>query len=296
LSTKIQVRRDLAANWTTANPTLLRGEIGYEYDTVKVKIGNGISDWASLPYAIVSQTMVEDLIADHADRTDNPHSVTKAQIGLGDVPNVDATLRSNHTGTQAVSTISDFETATDARIDLQKGVSLGLATLDTGGKVPVSQLPSTLMEYLGTWNATTNTPTLANGTPANTADDAGSVYLCSVAGTVNFGAGPITFTAGDWVILSSSLVWEKSINSNLVSSVNGYQGIVSLTKSDIGLSNVDNISAANLRDRSTHTGTQLASTISDFTAVVLDITTQNLEGGSPFTVYTLEQNISGGTP
>ena len=42
---------------------------------------------------------------------DNPHGVTKAQVGLGNVPNVDATLRANHTGTQLASTISDFSTA-----------------------------------------------------------------------------------------------------------------------------------------------------------------------------------------
>lgn len=38
-----------------------------------------------------------------------------------------------------------------------------------------------------------------------------------------------------------------------------------VTKSQIGLGNVDDVSAVNLRDRSTHTGTQLSSTISDFT-------------------------------
>lgn len=51
----------------------------------------------------------------HANSTSNPHSVTKAQIGLENVPDVDATLRSNHSGTQLSSTISDFnEAAQDA--------------------------------------------------------------------------------------------------------------------------------------------------------------------------------------
>jgi hypothetical protein len=45
---KLQVRRDTAANWTTANPTLSAGEIGYETDTGKFKIGNGSTVWASL--------------------------------------------------------------------------------------------------------------------------------------------------------------------------------------------------------------------------------------------------------
>jgi hypothetical protein len=86
----------------------------------------------------------------------------------------------------------------------EKGVSNGYASLDSGGKVPISQLPSSIMEYKGTWNASTNTPTLANGT-----GDTGDVYICNVAGTVNFGAGPLTFAVGDYVIYSGT-IWQRS--------------------------------------------------------------------------------------
>lgn len=80
----------------------------------------------------------------------------------------------------------------------------GIPQLDSSGKILVSQLPNSVMEFLGTWNATTNTPTLANGT-----GNAGDVYLCNVAGTVNFGAGPIAFIVGDYVVYSGS-TWERS--------------------------------------------------------------------------------------
>jgi hypothetical protein len=43
-------RKDTAANWTSANPILLSGEIGYETDTKKFKIGNGSSNWNNLAY------------------------------------------------------------------------------------------------------------------------------------------------------------------------------------------------------------------------------------------------------
>jgi len=46
--------------------------------------------------------------------SDNPHSVTATQVGLGNVPNIDASDRANHTGTQTASTISDFLTAVQA--------------------------------------------------------------------------------------------------------------------------------------------------------------------------------------
>ena len=48
-------RRDTAANWTAANPTLLAGEIGIESDTSKIKIGDGTTAWASLAYTPWSQ-------------------------------------------------------------------------------------------------------------------------------------------------------------------------------------------------------------------------------------------------
>lgn len=50
MSVTIQVRRDSAANWTSAGPVLHQGEIGLETDTGKFKIGDGVTAWASLPY------------------------------------------------------------------------------------------------------------------------------------------------------------------------------------------------------------------------------------------------------
>lgn len=47
---RIQVRRDTAAAWTTANPVLLSGEEALETDTRKEKIGDGINAWNALPY------------------------------------------------------------------------------------------------------------------------------------------------------------------------------------------------------------------------------------------------------
>ena len=46
----IQLRRDTAANWTSVDPTLAHGEMGWEIDTGKVKIGDGTTEWTSLPY------------------------------------------------------------------------------------------------------------------------------------------------------------------------------------------------------------------------------------------------------
>ena len=47
----IQIRRGTAAEWVTANPVLAQGELGVELDTLKFKVGNGITAWNSLAYA-----------------------------------------------------------------------------------------------------------------------------------------------------------------------------------------------------------------------------------------------------
>jgi len=47
----IQVRRGTAAQWETADPVLESGEIGFETDTGKFKIGDGTTDWVDLKYA-----------------------------------------------------------------------------------------------------------------------------------------------------------------------------------------------------------------------------------------------------
>ena len=49
---KIQIRRDNTINWSNINPTLLLGEIGYELDTNKFKIGDGVNSWNTLPYQL----------------------------------------------------------------------------------------------------------------------------------------------------------------------------------------------------------------------------------------------------
>jgi len=51
MAVQIQTRNGTAAQWTSANPTLMAGEIGAETDTGRFKIGNGSTAWNSLTYA-----------------------------------------------------------------------------------------------------------------------------------------------------------------------------------------------------------------------------------------------------
>jgi hypothetical protein len=93
--------------------------------------------------------------------------------------------------------------------------------------------------YKGTWNATTNTPTLAN----SDLNKVGFLYHVTTGGSVDFGAGSISFVAGDRVV-NNGTTWDKWDMTDAVASVNGQTGVVVVTKSDVGLSNVDNTSDA----------------------------------------------------
>lgn len=113
-----------------------------------------------------------------------------------------------------------------------KGIANGYPSLDGAGKIPVSQLPSSVLEYLGAWNASTNTPTLADGVGVS-----GSLYRVSVAGTQNLGSGNIVFFVGDFVIYNGS-IWERSPLSDGVISVFGRAGVVVATSGDYTVSQV----------------------------------------------------------
>ena len=110
---------------------------------------------------------------------------------------------------------------------LNAGSANGVATLDAGGKVPVSQIPALGdLNYQGTWNATTNVPTLVSS-----AGTKGYYYVVATAGTTNLN-GITDWQIGDWAVFNGS-VWQKIDNTDAVTSVNGYTGVVVLTAADV---------------------------------------------------------------
>lgn len=82
------------------------------------------------------------------------------------------------------------------------------------------------VNYQGTWNATTNSPTLATGVGTK-----GYYYVVSVAGGTNLD-GITDWKLGDWAIFNGTS-WQKVDNTDAVISVNGYTGIVALVAADV---------------------------------------------------------------
>ena len=61
MTARIQIRRDTSADWSSTNPTLSSGELGYETNTDKFKIGDGVTAWNSLGYVIYEPSFADIL-------------------------------------------------------------------------------------------------------------------------------------------------------------------------------------------------------------------------------------------
>lgn len=83
------------------------------------------------------------------------------------------------------------------------------------------------LNYKGTWNANTNSPTLTSGVGTK-----GDYYVVSTAGTTNLD-GITDWQIGDWAVFNGT-AWQKIDNTDLVQSVNGQTGAVVLTAPDVG--------------------------------------------------------------
>lgn len=113
----------------------------------------------------------------------------------------------------------------------REGQINGIATLDENGKVPLTQISEGVLgalNYVGTWNAQTNTPPIPTATGANK----GSYYKVNVAGNTNID-GNYVWNIGD-LLVSNGANWDK-IDGTVteVTSVAGRTGDVVLSYADI---------------------------------------------------------------
>lgn len=170
----------------------------------------------------------------------------------------DATLlaRANHTGTQTASTISDFNAAADARIAAETSTGTGTNVRDTSPTIVTPTIASLTNAQHNHTNAAgggqitdaalSSAVGVAKGGTGNTT--ATTAYGLIAAGTTATGAFQTLATG------SSGQILKSNGNAALPTFQTG-------AAADVGLSNVPNTNATL---RSNHTGTQTASTISDF--------------------------------
>jgi hypothetical protein len=128
------------------------------------------------------------------------------------------------TSQQVLDTLASLQTQINNLIPSQTGNAGKFLTTD-GTDLSWGNAVGGL-SYEGTWDASTNTPTLASGVGVN-----GYYYITATAGSTNLD-GITDWEIGDWLIFNGT-VWQKIDQSNLVTSVNGQTGAVSLTTTNI---------------------------------------------------------------
>jgi hypothetical protein len=107
----IQTRRDTAANWTSVDPILASGEMGYETDTGKVKYGDGSTVWSGLSYfagAVQTEFETDDFrLLDSTDVTKELefrlNGLTTATLRSITMPDADVDLAEIATNAAAIT-------------------------------------------------------------------------------------------------------------------------------------------------------------------------------------------------
>lgn len=167
----------------------------------------------------ISTTGTGDVVRADSPALSHPTGITKDDVGLNNVDNTPDSLKPISTATQA---------ALNLKINLsQKGANNGVATLDGGGKVPISQMAVGAQVYKGTWSAATNTPHVTDAVGS-----AGDTYRVVEGGTIDLGSGPMVLFASDDIIYNGT-IWQRNPATSQVTSVNAQSGTVVLTTDDI---------------------------------------------------------------
>jgi hypothetical protein len=150
---------------------------------------------------------------------------TGVELNVGEVvsPDLAESIKviTNGGGTSqyVLDTLASLQTQITNLIPSQTGNSGKFLTTD-GTDISWASVAGGL-SYQGTWNASTNTPTLTSSVGTN-----GYYYITDVAGSTNLN-GITDWQIGDWLLFNGS-VWQKIDQSNLVTSVNGQTGAVSV--------------------------------------------------------------------
>ena len=141
-----------------------------------------------------------------------------------DISNLDSRLTTAEGN--ITSNDSDISALQSGKQDVsEKNQANGYAPLDAGAKVPIANLPDSVVgqvEFQGTWNASTDTPTLPAASTVK-----GHYYVVSTGGTYE----TITYAIGDWII-SNGTAWEKVDNTDAVTTVFGRLGAIVANESD----------------------------------------------------------------
>ncbi|QZT39163.1 hypothetical protein K5X82_03495 [Halosquirtibacter xylanolyticus] len=202
-----------------------------------LKLQDGSVTTPKLANGSVTGTKIQNLSVQTGHLSDN--SVTEGKIGIGSVSEVKL-----QDGAVTTLKIADGS-VTSSKIGFQQVTSDRLSSMNAStdeylkwdGSVWVPSSIGGVLNYSGTWSASSNVPSIVDGTGSK-----GDFYVVSTSGTQDFGSGSISFSPGDW-ILYDGLKWERVNNSSEVNSVFGRKGEVTAQTGDYTWAQIDKTSS-----------------------------------------------------
>jgi hypothetical protein len=242
MTNRIQLRRDTATNWTSANPVLLAGEVGVDLTNKKIKLGDGTTRWNSLEYWDDQES--GDFDGSYSSLTGKPSLFSGSYTDLTNTPSIP-------TNTNQLTNDAGFITLND--VDLS-----GLATenyVDTAiGNIPAVDLSGLATEnYVDTAIGNIPAVDLSGLATENYVDTAVSSLVDSAPGTLdtlNELAAALGDDANFATTVTTALGDKAPINNPTFTGTVG-----GVTATHVGLGNVTNESKATMFTNPTFTGT-----------------------------------------
>jgi hypothetical protein len=279
MATRMQQRRGTAAQWTAANPILAAGEIGFETDTSKFKMGNGSSTWSALQYFANAAELAA--IIDGAPALLN--TLDELAAAIGDDANFAATVAGHTSATTNVHGIANTAAlATTAAMNTAIAVSAGSSSQDATSKANGAQSAATAAAAA---DATTKAETAKSEAIAASAASLSTheadttnvhgISDTSALATKVYADAAVTAHQADTTdvhgIANTALLATKeyadgAVHAEETARIAAITAAVSaLTKSAVGLDQVNNTSDAN-KPVSTATATAISTAVSDHNA------------------------------
>lgn len=225
MTVRMQDRRGLAALWTSVNPTLLEGQHGFEIDTGREKIGDGITAWVDLDYT----TDAPGALAAHIADTSAAHAASAISFTpAGTIAGTDVQTAIAEVATDAASALTTHEADTTSvhgitdtsTLYRSGGTDVALADGGTGSSTAAGARTNleaaALTPTVGTSLGTTGTIDLdmaalndtfqaitLTGNPTFTTSNRGAGRTVTVKLTA--GASPRTITWPSWIPLGAAL-------------------------------------------------------------------------------------------
>jgi hypothetical protein len=296
MATRMQQRRGTAAQWTAANPILAAGEIGFETDTSKFKMGNGSSTWSALQYFANAAELAA--IIDGAPALLN--TLDELAAAIGDDANFAATVAGHTSATTSVHGIANTAAlATTAAMNTAISISAGASAQDATTKADAAQAAAiaaaatdatakvtTTASAAATALTTHNTDTTDIHGIADTAALATKVYADSAVSTHSSDTTDVHGIA-DTSLLATKVYADASVHLEETARIAAITtAITALTKSSVGLDQVNNTSDAN-KPVSTAQGTAISTAVSDH-----NVDTTNVHGIADTSVLVTQTQLT----